>query len=482
MTNFDKYKSDLTVRTLVRILEQENDPKFRQSLQIAQGIVDRVRAEGGQALLVGGFVRDEVLRSWGQKIKSADVDLEVYGIPADELKTLLEKFGEVEEVGKSFGVYVVGGLEVSLPRKDRKTGQGHRGIAVNTDPDLDFATASARRDFTINALAVDPETGEVFDAHSGIGDLQQGIIRATDEQVFADDPLRVLRAGVFASRFGFTIDEKTISVAQKAKLEELSPERVGYEWEKLLLLSEKPSIGLEYLFQLGVLQKLHPELAEMINTPQDEKWHPEGNVWEHTKLCVDEMARLVRGYNIVRQGAFVLLLASICHDIGKPEKTYQDDETGRIRSKGHSKAGIKLAKNFLKSIKVGSAVIDQVLPLVSEHQAHRKEKWTDSDIRHLAVDLSPASIEQLVLLGEADLMSRGEKSASWQVGKQILSRAKKMGIEKEPEKMKITGQDLLDLGYTEGEELGRVLDELYQAQLDEKFIDKKSGLEYLKNI
>jgi tRNA nucleotidyltransferase (CCA-adding enzyme) len=234
-----------------------------------------------RALLVGGYVRDALLGR-----DTTDADVEVYGVPRDRLETLVTEMfpGRVNAVGRAFGVLKVHlapgmDLDVSLPRSDSKTGAGHRGFAVQGNPFLDFAEASRRRDFTVNALACDPLSGEILDAHGGLDDLANRTLRAVDHGTFPEDPLRVWRAFQFAARLDFRLDAGTFALLQamvgRGELAELSKERVTDELKKLLGAS-CPSIGLTLARETGVIASSFPELEALAETPQDPEWHPRG--------------------------------------------------------------------------------------------------------------------------------------------------------------------------------------------------------------
>jgi len=225
----------------------------------ARAIAEAVNAAGGRALIVGGWVRD---RLSGRMSK--DLDLEVFGIPADRLRGLLEGFGRVDAVGESFSVYKVAGIDVSLPRRESKSGRGHKGFDVQGEPSLSIEEAARRRDFTINAMSFDPLTDEVIDPHGGRRDLNARVLRAVDPQSFADDSLRVLRAIQFAARFELTIDAATRALCQSLPLDDLPSERIWGEFEKLLLQARRPSIGLALALELGVIDRLFPELKALV--------------------------------------------------------------------------------------------------------------------------------------------------------------------------------------------------------------------------
>jgi len=238
-----------------------------------------VKLRNGRALLVGGFVRDALL---GQNPKDADV--EVYGLPADELRAVLETLGRVDAVGESFRVLKLiwraknletnererFELDVSLPRRDRKTGTGHKGFEVEGDPFASVEEAARRRDFTLNAILCDPLTGELIDPFGGQNDLDAGLLRAVDAAHFGEDSLRVLRAMQFAARFGLAIEPETVAICRATPLDDLPHERIWGEWEKWLLKSKTPSVGLIAGREIGVFSRLFPYLEKALERREAE--------------------------------------------------------------------------------------------------------------------------------------------------------------------------------------------------------------------
>ena len=201
-----------------------------EPVELAHQIAHTVREAGGRALIVGGWVRDRLMGH-----PSKDVDIEVYGVDADRLKGLLAQLGSVNTVGESFTVYKVADIDVSIPRTESKTGRGHKGFAVRGDPSLTPAQAARRRDFTMNAIAWDPLSGEYIDPFEGRADLERQLLRAVDPATFADDSLRVLRGIQFAARFGFALEASTKALCRSLPLDDLPAERIWGEIEKLLL-------------------------------------------------------------------------------------------------------------------------------------------------------------------------------------------------------------------------------------------------------
>src|SRR5471030_3302642 len=277
-------------------------------------IATAVRDAGGRALIVGGWVRDKLLGL----PESSNIDLEVFGVPSDQLRARLETFGRVEAVGESFQVYKIGDLDVSLPRRDSKAGRGHRGFVVTGDPDMSIADAARRRDFTVNAISWDPLTAEYFDPFNGHADLERRLLRVVDPQTFGDDSLRVLRGIQFAARLAFTVEASTAEICRQIPLDDLPCERVWGEFEKLLF-APKPSVGFTIAMDLGVVAKLFPELQALSGCPQEPEWHPEGDVWVHTLQVIDE-ARL-RIDDLQRPQQLAIMVGAVCHDLGKPATT-----------------------------------------------------------------------------------------------------------------------------------------------------------------
>jgi len=244
-------------------------------------ILAAIQAAGGSPLIVGGAVRDALM---GAEVK--DFDIEVYGLPIDQLSELLAGFGRVDAVGRSFGILKMRTpagheLDISLPRRESKVGAGHRGFLAAPDPTMTPREAASRRDFTWNALAVTP-AGELLDFFGGAADLSAGIIRHTTD-AFAEDPLRVLRAMQFAARFDMRLAPETAALCRTLLPEAptLATERIWGEWQKWALKGRKPAAGLRVLGETGWLT-LYPELAALIDCPQDPLWHPEG--WSISEL------------------------------------------------------------------------------------------------------------------------------------------------------------------------------------------------------
>lgn len=445
-------------------------------------IAEAVREAGGRALVVGGYPRDIVMhQKLGKRLETKDVDLEVYGLTLEQLKDLIEPIHHVNSVGVSFGVLKVSTLDVSLPRKDSKTAQGHRGFVIEADPNMMHAEAARRRDFTINTLALDPLSGELFDEHYGVEDIERRIMRMVNPETFGDDPLRSLRAMQFVGRFGFTIEYETLQVARAFDLQELSHERIGEEWIKLLLKSEQPSLGLRAALELRVIEQLHPELLALLDTPQEPEWHPEGSVWNHTLMAADVAAKIIRREGLGREESLTVMLGALCHDLGKPETTARDPESGRIRSHEHAKAGVPLARSFMQSLCVPQKIMKKVERIVFDHMfLPEAARAKDAAIRRLAKRLYPATIQELIWVTEADFCGRTLKNPDMSLIRLFQKRADELAVADAPIEPLVLGRDLLELGVRPGRRMGEILQQLETAQLDGQFSTREEGIVYYR--
>ena len=441
--------------------------------QIPQKVVDlsvAVREAGGRALLVGGCVRDALMGA-----QPKDWDLEIYGIAPERLRGLLDQFGPVNVVGEAFTVYKLGpDLDVSLPRRERKSGRGHRAFVIEGDPAMSVAEASLRRDFTINAILQDPLTNEIIDPYDGRVDIERRVLRAVSSETFAEDSLRVLRAAQMAARFEFRIDPETVELCRAIDLTDLPAERIWGELEKLLMRAQQPSIGLEWLQKLRVLEQLFSEINKLIGVPQDPEWHPEGDVFVHTGLTVDRARELIEGLSYPRQ--VTVMLAALAHDFGKPATTGFVE--GRLRSRGHEAAGVPPTESFLRRINVhtidGYDVRKQVISLVREHLKpgeffKKRDEVGEGAFRRLARRCEP---DLLYRVAKADSLGRnapwvpeenwyGSEAQEW-----FIQRARELDVAQRAPEPLLLGRHLLGLGIEPGPRVGEITRAVYEMQLD----------------
>jgi tRNA nucleotidyltransferase (CCA-adding enzyme) len=390
---------------------------------------------------------------------------------------MLAPFGKVEPIGQSFPVYKIGSIDIGLPRRESKAGRGHKGFLVEGDPSMSIEEAARRRDFTVNAILWDPLDGEYLDPFHGREDLRNRVLRAVDVRTFGDDSLRVLRAMQFAARFELTIDAGTAALCRTIRLDDLPSERIWGEIEKLLLRARRPSIGLALARDLGVVSQLFPELEALIGCEQEPEWHPEGDVWIHTLMVVDQARDRID--DLDRAGQITVMLGAVTHDFGKPATTAFID--GRIRSLNHEEAGVAPASAFLDRLNIhsidGRDVRTQVLGLVAHHLKPGmlykvRQELTDGAFRRLA---QKADLELLARLAKSDCLGRTGtfdcSAMDW-----FLERARELGVDRSPPKPLLLGRHLLELGMSPGPVIGDILKQVYERQLDGEITTTDEGI------
>jgi tRNA nucleotidyltransferase (CCA-adding enzyme) len=441
--------------------------------EVVRDVCLRVREAGGRAWLQGGGVRDALL---GEAVGEAD--LEVHHLAADRLETVLGAAYRLDCVGKAFAVLKLRDwpLDVGLPRREQKTGPGHRGFAVQSDPDLDLASAARRRDFTINAIYLDPLTGEIEDPLGGRADLAARRLRHCSA-AFAEDPLRVLRGMQLIARFDLEPDPATVALCRRIESDDLPVERIAGEWEKLLLQGATPSRGLRFLEAVGWLAG-YPELARLVGCPQSPEHHPEGDVWTHTGLCLDAFARERVGDRVED---LVVGLAVLCHDLGKPDTSTVVD--GKVRTHGHQAAGMPLAERLLARLSHRRDLVPQVLPHVKWHNqptALHEQGSSDAAVRRLARRVG--RLDRLVRVARAEWRGRGDLLAPFPAGDWLLARAASLGVATAAPTPLIQGRHLVALGVAPGPAFTPLLDACFEAQLDGAFADEDGGVAYLRRL
>lgn len=429
-----------------------------------------IKSAGGRSLLVGGCVRDMLM---GRQPK--DWDLEVYSLEPVKLREILDRFPPVNVVGEAFTVYKLGyDLDISLPRRERKTGPGHRAYVIEGDASMNTTEATRRRDFTVNAILQDPLTAELIDPFSGREDLDKKVLRAVSAETFPEDSLRVLRAAQFAARFEFDIDPETVALCRAIDLSDLPSERIWGEIEKLLLGARRPSVGIEWLRKFGALEQLFPEIKSLEEVPQDPEWHPEGDVYVHTLLAIDRARELIDDLPYAKQ--VTVLLATLAHDFGKPPTT--EFLEGHWRSRGHDEAGVVLTENFLDRLNLhtleGYDVRAQVIALVREHLKpgefyKKRDELGDGAFRRLA---RKCELDLLYRVAKADSLGRNadwiprEKWYDAEAQEWFIQRARELAVEEHPPAPLLMGRHLLEMGLKPGPKIGEITKAVYEMQLD----------------
>jgi tRNA nucleotidyltransferase (CCA-adding enzyme) len=451
-------------------------------------IIRALHAAGFRALIAGGAVRDHLLG-----LEAKDFDVEVYGITFERLTELLGAHGRIDLVGQSFGVVklTVGSgriYDFSLPRRDSRIGRSHRDFLVTFDPGITPKEAASRRDFTINAMAFDPVANQLLDFFGGREDLNHRILRATSA-AFREDPLRVLRGMQFACRFNLTIDSGTAAecsaIAQEYST--IAQERVAEELMKWAVKSSHPGRIAEYLLATGWIAHF-PEIANIIEVPQDPEWHPEGDVGVHSMFVLDAAAHIAERDALDGDQRAVLLFSALAHDFAKAGTTALRERDGVLRwtAYGHEAAGGPLARAFLERIGIKPAIVDQVVPLVENHLAHSslRNDVTPRTVRRLAQRLAPANIEQLLRLVEADHSGRPPLPAGLpESAVRIREMAAAQAVATKPQSPLILGRHVLPyFDNRPGPRIGEVTRAAYEAQTDGAFSNEEEAQHWLREF
>ena len=421
---------------------------YEQDLKLSIDIAHAVHKNGGRAMYVGGMIRDEFLG-----LTSKDIDLEIYGITPDTLKCILSKFGKIQQKGTSFGVYGIehSNIDIAMPRREHKIGTKHTDFDVSIDPFMSFHDATIRRDLTINAMMKDVITGEIIDLWNGQDDLRNKTIKHINTATFAEDPLRVFRVAQFSARFDAKIAEETLQLCRNIDVTTVTKERIFEELSKALLKSERPSIFFTSLRQMDHLKEFFPELQACINTPQNPKYHPEGNVFEHTMLVLDYASQLK---NQAKEPLF-FMLSALFHDIGKPIATTTKDD-GTIISYEHDTEGVPVCEKQLLRITNNTKLIKYVTNMVLMHMRPNKLAM-DKSCKKKTREMFDNSVcpEDLILLSKADDM--GRKNAHYNKEQEIFLRDRLNDYYQTIKQPMITGQDLINAGLTPGPNFSEIL-------------------------
>ena len=421
-------------------------PEDRNAV-MARLIAEKVAAEGGRTFYVGGLVRDHILGR-----DSKDVDIEVHGITPEKLTAILESLGEVTKTGLSFGVFGLKKYEIdiAMPRKEKATGRGHRDFEIDVDPFIGYEKAAMRRDFTMNAMMEDVLTGEILDFFGGQEDMNRHLIRHVNDGTYQEDALRVLRAAQFAARFQFEIAEETRVLSRTMSLDELASERILGELDKALLKAENPGIFFEELRRMGQLSRWFPEVEALTGVPQSPLHHPEGDVWTHTMMVLDEAAKL-REEAEYPEG---LMMSALVHDFGKAVSTVVDG--GRIRAIGHEKTGIAPAKRFLRRISGENRLERYVLNMVELHMKPNRMAADGAGVKSTSRMFDQSVCPgDLLLLAKADHFGKGDAedySATEAFLQERLSCYREL-----MSRPFVQGRDLMEAGVEPGADFGDAL-------------------------
>lgn len=386
-------------------------------------IFDKLDKHNIKPIIIGGFVRDYLLG-----MESKDVDIEVYNISSyEKLEDILKEFGRVNSVGKSFGVCKITlddlELDFSLPRMDSKISAGHRGFDIKIESNIDFVTATSRRDFTINSIGYDIKNQKILDPYNGVKDLKKRILKIVDKKTFNQDPLRVLRAMQFCARFELRCDKTLISTCQEMiannMLKELSKERIYEEFKKLFLKSQKPSIGLIFLAQVNGLNYF--DELQMKN-----------ELWIKTLTSIDKFSN---NKTDNKNTNITISLALLCYET----------DAGKIKSLIDK---LSDKKNLFKKI--------YSFHHIAKHIQNRDNKLLYEVTKKIDTK------ELIPFLKALNIDNKEIKN---------IDNIKPI----------ICGKEILACGIKPSKEFSQILKRAYEAQINKKFKTKKEVMTWLKN-
>lgn len=435
----------------------------KQDKEKLKSIAEEINKSGGKIYYVGGCVRNKIIG-----IEDKDIDVEIHGLSVSDVKAILSKFGSVDEIGVSFGVLMIKGLDIdfTLPRTENKTGEKHTDFEVNVQPFIGLELASKRRDFTMNSIMEDILTGEIVDYNGGVEAIENKVIQLVDENTFIEDALRPIRASRFASQLTtdkdnpFTIHEDVINLSKKMDYSQLSSERVKSELDKILL-SKYPSIGFNYLLKMNILKEWIPELVELVGIEQNSEHHPEGDVWNHTMLVLDEASKVKHFTN----QPLYFMYASLLHDIGKPNSLSYDEKG--VHSYGHHKIGADMIESIITKLTSEKNIVHHVRRLTYNHmKMHTVDTINDYKFRQIMVD---CEMNDLLYLNKADVYGRSTDDKEKQEKMKFttkFNRIERLSNGKFGEiKPFIQGKDLIKIGFKPGKEFGKLINDSFQRQL-----------------
>jgi len=423
----------------------------------------RLREAGHVAYFAGGCVRDHQL---GREPK--DYDIATSATPEEVLRL----FPGSNEVGAHFGVVIArhaGELvEIATFRTDGSYKDGRRPESV------EFSTAekdAERRDFTINGLFEDPESGEIIDHVGGLADLKARLLRAIGDPSarFSEDALRLLRAVRFSTALDFPIEEKTYEAIRQhaGLLAKISPERIRDEFSRIITCQNRRQ-GVELLVETGLMHHIIPEVYALIGCDQPPEWHPEGDVYIHTRIMLEMLEP---------DSPLELCLAVLLHDIAKPPTRTIDEDTGRIRFNGHDALGAEMAADILTRLKYPNAVIHAVVPMVARHmQFMNVQKMRVARLKHfMAEPTFPMEME----LHRVDCGSSNGFTDNYEF---LQAKGEEFSAQPLIPQRLVTGQDLIARGMNPGPRFRQLLESIETEQLEGRILDREGALNYLDGL
>ena len=432
-------------------------------LTSAKSLAQKLTESGHTAYFAGGCVRDKLLN-----LEPKDYDIATSATPAQILKI----FPGSNQVGAHFGVIIVKHkghhIEIATFRTDGSYKDGRRPDSVTfSTPEED----AHRRDFTINGLFENPETGEIIDHVNGLTDLEARVLRAigTPTHRFQEDALRLLRAVRFATTLGFPIEPVTLSAIKENAhlLDQISSERIRDEFSKIIT-SPNRRRGLELLVDTELIARFLPEVLPMIDCEQPPEWHPEGDVYTHTCIMLEMLEPTA---------PLDLCLATLLHDIAKPPTQTFDEEFNRIRFNGHDAMGAEMAETILTRLKYPNAVIRDAAHMVSRHmQFMNVQQMRKAKLKRF---MSEPTFPQEMELHRVDCASSNGFTDNY-----IFLNEKAEEFANEPliPPPLVTGKDLIQRGLNPGPRFKEILEEIQTEQLENRLRTREEAMEHLEKL
>ncbi len=432
---------------------------MREAESVARGVAGRLSEAGYVAYFAGGCVRDKLLGG-----EPEDFDIATNATPEEVMRL----FPRTVLVGAQFGVVRVieGGreFEVATFRSDGAYVDGrHPEGVVFTDPETD----AMRRDFTINGMFLDPKDERIIDYVGGRGDLESGIVRAIGdpERRFSEDRLRLLRALRFAARFGFPIEAATWAAIKKqsGEIVQVSAERVRDELVKMLVHPSRAD-ALDLLLASGLLGHILPEVAAMSGCEQPEQFHPEGDVFTHTRIMLDLLPEEV---------SVPLVFSVLLHDVGKPP-TYMVDEGGRIRFNGHDRVGAEMAERIMRRLKFSNRETELVVEAVRNHMVFKDvQNMRTSRLRRF---MAREGFDEELELHRVDCLSSHGMLDNYDF---LMEKREVFASEPIIPPPLVTGHDLIVRGWKPSPLMGAALRAVQTRQLEGELVTREQAMELI---
>lgn len=456
----------------------------------ANAATQALQAAGGKVYAVGGAVRDAIR---GQDPK--DIDLMVSGLDAERVSAALNKLpGRVDITGKDFGVFRYkdgqSEVEIALPRRERSTGEAHTDFEVQADPTMSVEEDLERRDYSANAMAVDLQTGELIDPFGGADDIEQGVLRAHRPESLSEDPLRVLRGLVARARHGLVPDDETkrLMAENAEKLQHISPERIQMELDKMFSAAE-PHEAIRLARDIAALKYFLPEVDKAFEFGSQRNKHHELELGDHLLEVLRRAVELSDDPD--------LRMTALMHDVGKPDSFWEDDEgwghfyrkkfdDGTEKGQQHEEVGADLLKKRLNDLRYPADRIKRMEELSRGHMF--APFTTDKGARRFLNQYGDLA-DDLMVLREADQGGKtypdspGRKIPDLDKQWEMINRVREQKAPTQKSQLAINGGDLINAGIPEGPEIGRVLNALMDAVVDNPELNSRDALlELAKNV